>query len=150
MHQPIQTTLPDQRAGRTLTHTAALLSNGAPAAAIAAMDAAALRDYRATLQRHDWAFEWSDDSRVYAEGRDRLAWLRRVQLRIDPDFAIWNSLAPAAYRSCDGNLQPTKADLLGALKALIDAADDSLDRSALLQGAKARAYTLWAQAGGEQ
>ena len=39
-------------------------------------------------------------------------------------------------------------ELLKAVEALIEACDDSLDRSTRLQGAKANLHTLWCRAGG--
>lgn len=55
-------------------------------------------DYLKSLRAQDWSFEFSDDGRAYRAGRDSLAALRTLQAEIDPDAAIWNTVAPAAYR----------------------------------------------------
>lgn len=54
--------------------------------------------YEAALRGHDWAYEWSDDHRVWHDGRARREWLRGEQRAIDPDGAIWNAIAPEGYR----------------------------------------------------
>ncbi len=57
-----------------------------------------LKAYLSALQSHDWAFEYSDDSRVWNRGRESLEALREAQRLIDPDGMIWNQYAPDAYR----------------------------------------------------
>jgi len=61
-------------------------------------------------------------------------------------------LMQAAERRINAALPTPRSErtqrLLAAVKALIEACDDSLDRSTLLQGAKARAHTEWVRAGG--
>lgn len=60
--------------------------------------AAAIADYRHKLKGHDWTFEYSDDHSVWQRGRVELAELQRLQGQLDPDYAIWNSIAPEGYR----------------------------------------------------
>jgi len=55
-------------------------------------------EYRELLAAHDWFHEFSDDHRVYCEGHAELKELKRMQPELDPDFAIWNSYAPAEYQ----------------------------------------------------
>ena len=54
--------------------------------------------YRIALKLHDWTFEYSDDSRMYREGRADRQRLESAQPLFDADFSIWNSFAPAQYR----------------------------------------------------
>lgn len=57
-----------------------------------------LAAYIKALQAHDWAFEWSDDHKVWTQGRDSLEALRRAQSMIDADFMVWNRLCPEEWR----------------------------------------------------
>ena len=57
-----------------------------------------LKAYQEALRGHDWAFEYSDDSRVWNRGRASLEALREAQRLIDPDGMIWNQYAPEGYR----------------------------------------------------
>jgi len=54
--------------------------------------------YVAALTAHDWAFDYSEDMRVVRAGRAERAALREAQQRLDPDFAVWNSIAPTDYQ----------------------------------------------------
>lgn len=61
-------------------------------------DSQVLDRYRAMLRAHDWYFEYSDDYRVWQLGRlaqEQLEFLRR---ELDPDYAIWNTIAPEDCR----------------------------------------------------
>jgi len=98
--------------------------------------------YRTLLERHDWNYEWSDDSRRWHEGRCGWQELVRRQRRYDPDFVIWNELAPECCRRGESH----KATTLAAMKVLIDAAERSLDYSPELRRAIADAHAAWAQA----
>lgn len=51
-----------------------------------------LDDYKALLKAHDWLYEWSDDQRVWARGREQRVHLKRLQSHLDPDASVWNSL----------------------------------------------------------
>jgi len=65
---------------------------------IEAVEQERIGEYRAKLERHDWLHEFSDDGNAYRAGRKSLAELREMQSEIDPDCAIWNSVAPASQR----------------------------------------------------
>jgi len=54
--------------------------------------------YKTALRRQDWSYEYADDQRAYAAGRDSFRALQLEQRRIDPDFKIWNELVSAAVR----------------------------------------------------
>lgn len=62
-------------------------------------DAVELLRYVEALQSFDWSFEFSDDPRVWREGTDKLAALRAMQKKIDPDLKIWNLAAPPPFPS---------------------------------------------------
>lgn len=53
--------------------------------------------YIAALRRMDWAFEWSDDHRVWTRGRDELTRLRAEQCELDPTGALWLANAPRSF-----------------------------------------------------
>lgn len=57
-----------------------------------------LARYRAMLAEHDWDFEHCDDARIWRLGRLALEQLQFLQREIDPDFTVWNEIAPAAHR----------------------------------------------------
>lgn len=57
-----------------------------------------LQQYRAALAAHDWYFEYSDDYRVWAEGKRHKATLREGQREHDQTFAIWNEYAPPGMK----------------------------------------------------
>lgn len=55
--------------------------------------------YKHDLAHHDWtAGDWSDDAWVAQRGRDERRRLEAEAKVIDPDFSVWNSVAPAEYR----------------------------------------------------
>jgi hypothetical protein len=60
--------------------------------------AIAIADYRHKLRNHDWSFEHSDDQNVWQKGWNERKELERLRARLDPDSAIWNSLAPDDYK----------------------------------------------------
>jgi len=53
--------------------------------------------YISSLERHDWSYDYSDDHRVWGEGRRERAHLVAERLAIDADAAIWNAHCPADY-----------------------------------------------------
>lgn len=53
--------------------------------------------YVSALRRHDWQHEASEDHAAWLKGRESLAWLRDEARVIDPDFKVWNSIAPMGY-----------------------------------------------------
>lgn len=54
-----------------------------------------IESYRLALGAHDWFYEYSDDHRVYTQGRDSELALRRLAARLDPDLVIWSEYAPS-------------------------------------------------------
>lgn len=74
---------------------AALASFGAPSQ-VAQIQRAA---YVKALKAHDWSHDFSDDADVARRGRESLALLRMVQREIDPEWAVWNVIAPACCRN---------------------------------------------------
>ncbi len=57
-----------------------------------------LEQYKAALARHDWSYEYSDHYGTWVKGREERYALRGMAQRLDPDYSIWNSLAPEEYR----------------------------------------------------
>lgn len=54
--------------------------------------------YVFALMAHDWQYEYSDDGRVYRQGREERAALVAEQQTIDPEFETWNMHCPAQFR----------------------------------------------------
>lgn len=54
--------------------------------------------YRRLLASHDWQYEHADDHRAFKRGHYERQALLALQQKHDPDHAIWNQLAPAAFR----------------------------------------------------
>lgn len=55
-------------------------------------------EYRAALQAHDWDHEQSDDHSVYRRGVTERARLMIDAAALDPQFELWNEIAPPEYR----------------------------------------------------
>jgi hypothetical protein len=53
-----------------------------------------MEQYLTLLDTHDWYFEYSDDFRVYQEGRKQLDELRQMSTVCDPELTIYNSHKP--------------------------------------------------------
>jgi hypothetical protein len=56
------------------------------------------QEYQTALRYHDWDFHCSDCSMTYLRGREERKELEIAQPKLDADFSIWNSVAPANYR----------------------------------------------------
>jgi hypothetical protein len=46
--------------------------------------------YEDLLKNFDWQFEFSSEHSVWREYKDKLAELKRLQPKVDPDRTIWN------------------------------------------------------------
>lgn len=57
-----------------------------------------LSDYEKLLAKHDWFYQYSDDSKVYHAGRTSFETLCRQQGILDLDASIWNKHCPADYK----------------------------------------------------
>lgn len=57
-----------------------------------------LERYKTNLKFHDWFYEYSDDHRVYTEGFHQKQEIRKLQEILDPDFTVWNSIAPDDFK----------------------------------------------------
>ena len=53
--------------------------------------------YVTLLKQHDWSYSYSDDGRVYRQGRAERDTLTALQREIDATGAVWNRHAPAEY-----------------------------------------------------
>lgn len=53
-----------------------------------------LEEYKKLLARHDWFYQYSDDSFVYNAGCNSLQKIGILRKKLDPDYVIWNSIAP--------------------------------------------------------
>jgi hypothetical protein len=54
-------------------------------------------EYVAKLYEQDWTYEFSDDHRVYEEGRIQMHTLQALQREIDPAHVLWNMHCPQVH-----------------------------------------------------
>ena len=54
--------------------------------------------YENKLRSHDWFYDYSDDHRVWQQGRDAYQELIRFQQEFDKDYAVWNLYAPEEFK----------------------------------------------------
>jgi hypothetical protein len=57
-----------------------------------------MQNYRVALKCHDWEHEFSDDHSVWAKGNASLQRIKTMASYLDPDFKIWNAVAPESHR----------------------------------------------------
>lgn len=57
-----------------------------------------LETYVSDLKAFDWTFEWCSDGDVWRRSNDALKVLRELQVRLDPNFCLWNLYADKGYR----------------------------------------------------
>jgi hypothetical protein len=60
--------------------------------------------YQRLLNAHDWQFAHSDDHRVYELGRAQRRELELARRELDPNYTIWNAVAPASCHNGGGAL----------------------------------------------
>ena len=53
-----------------------------------------LQAYEEAISQFDWSFEFSDDGRVYRDGKAKLARLHELQAKVDPQGEMWNLYKP--------------------------------------------------------
>ena len=63
-----------------------------------AVAVAAAAEYSASLAKHDWHFEFSEDSGVWARGNAERKKLKSAQKELDADYVLWNKYAPNCYQ----------------------------------------------------
>jgi hypothetical protein len=54
----------------------------------------AIKNYIEALETHDWSYKYSDDHRAWENGSKSRKTLLELQEQIDPNFQVWNSIAP--------------------------------------------------------
>jgi hypothetical protein len=57
-----------------------------------------MEQYKHALIRHDWTFEYSDSHTEWTRGREQRQALHGMASRLDPNYTVWNELAPEGYR----------------------------------------------------
>lgn len=82
-------------ANKVKVNAAAKAHRVAPRPALVPRNEPTLDDYRDALAAHDWFYEFSDDHRVWGNGRNQEARLRLMAKTLDPDLTIWKQYAPA-------------------------------------------------------
>ena len=56
------------------------------------------QQYRAALKAHDWYYPYADNYGAFVKGKESADRLEMMRKQLDPDYAIWNELAPADFR----------------------------------------------------
>jgi hypothetical protein len=54
-----------------------------------------IEQYKKRLEKHDWHYAFSDDSRVYDRGRKEQMELQAIAKELDPDLVVWKSIEPS-------------------------------------------------------
>jgi len=57
-----------------------------------------IKNYIEALETHDWSYKYSDDHRAYESGSKSRETLLEIQKQIDPEFQVWNTVAPEAWQ----------------------------------------------------
>lgn len=57
-----------------------------------------LKKYVTMVERHDFAYAFADDHQVWLNGTREWAEIAGLQPSIDPDWIIFNDIAPEPYR----------------------------------------------------
>lgn len=65
-----------------------------------------LETYKASLRQHDWWFAYSDDPVVHRMGHGSYSSLTTLRAFLDPDYTIWNSIAPMQFHGSPRNVKP--------------------------------------------
>ena len=61
--------------------------------------------YARLLKKHDWFYEYSDDHRVWQNGREERTVLNSLREQFDPQATLWNTFAP---HECKINVPTTE------------------------------------------
>lgn len=56
-----------------------------------------MEEYIQKLLNHDWFYEYSDDHRVWTNGKNSFAVLKEQQKIHDPHYFIWNEYCPDQF-----------------------------------------------------
>jgi len=59
---------------------------------------AVLKSYIDNLKHHDWSYNFSDDHQAWMSGSQSLSKLKEAQPIVDPNFEIWNTIAPDQFK----------------------------------------------------
>jgi len=57
-----------------------------------------LEKYKKALQTHDWYYAWADGYTEYSKGKDQRDALHTMAQRHDPEFTLWNEVAPPQFQ----------------------------------------------------
>ena len=57
-----------------------------------------IKTYLEALESHDWSYTYSEDQSAYESGSKSRETLLELQKQIDPEFQIWNTVAPKAWQ----------------------------------------------------
>lgn len=56
------------------------------------------KKYVRMLEKHNWEYMFSDDHKEWSAGKVEWAEIESMQPKVDPDWIIFNSIAPIQYR----------------------------------------------------
>lgn len=57
-----------------------------------------VNQYIQNLKNHDWSYNFSDDHQAWMSGSQSLGKLKEAQPMVDPNFEIWNTIAPDQFK----------------------------------------------------
>lgn len=57
-----------------------------------------IKTYIEALESHDWSYTYSDDHKTWESGSKSRKTLLELQKQIDPDFQVWNTVAPEEWQ----------------------------------------------------
>lgn len=57
-----------------------------------------IKNYKLALRTHDWFYDYSDDHNVWTRGFNEKTELRKLQEVLDPDYEIWDTIAPEHFK----------------------------------------------------
>ncbi len=57
-----------------------------------------LKEYIKALENHDWHYSYSDDHQVYMSGSNTRHELKKLAMKYDHNYQIWDSIAPNQYK----------------------------------------------------
>lgn len=58
-----------------------------------------LEKYKKALASHDWYYAYADGYTDFAKGREQRDKLHEMARNLDPDFTLWNEVAPDQFKA---------------------------------------------------
>lgn len=65
-------------------------------------DSSDIEWYKVKLRNHDWTYAYSDCNKAFRAGESSGRIISSLRAKLDPDYAIWDSIAPKDFRHNKG------------------------------------------------